>query len=57
MAWGCHHKESQSQAWVYLEMIRRLADDKLKCQFALSLHAAVNDKRNRLAPFNLQHPV
>ena len=39
------------------EMIRRLADDKLKCQFALSLHAAVNDKRNRLAPFNLQHPV
>ncbi|MCX6242520.1 MAG: 23S rRNA (adenine(2503)-C(2))-methyltransferase RlmN [Bacteroidetes bacterium] len=39
------------------KMIRQLADDNLRCHFALSLHTPVNNKRNRLVPFNLQHPV
>jgi len=39
------------------KMIRQLADDGLKCHLAISLHASVNEKRNRLVPFNLQHPL
>ena len=39
------------------KMIRRIADDGLKCHFALSLHSAVNEKRNSIVPFNLSHPV
>jgi len=39
------------------KIIRRLADDGVKCHFALSLHSAVNEKRNRIIPFNLSHPV
>lgn len=39
------------------KMIRKFADDNLKCHLAVSLHAAGNDKRNRLLPFNLKHPL
>jgi len=39
------------------KMIRKMADDQLKCHFALSLHAASDVKRNRLVPFNLRHPL
>ncbi|MCX6287097.1 MAG: 23S rRNA (adenine(2503)-C(2))-methyltransferase RlmN [Bacteroidetes bacterium] len=39
------------------KMIRQMADDELKCHFALSLHATANEKRNRLVPFNLRHPL
>jgi 23S rRNA (adenine2503-C2)-methyltransferase len=39
------------------KIIKRLADDRLKCHFALSLHAASDEKRNLLVPFNLKNPV
>ena len=39
------------------KMIRQMADEGLKCQFALSLHSAFNEKRNRLVPFNMKHTV
>ena len=39
------------------KMIRQMADDELKCHFALSLHAANDEKRNRLVPFNRKHPL
>ena len=34
------------------KMIRRLADDEVKFEFALSLHAANDEKRNRIMPIN-----
>ena len=39
------------------KMIRRLADDNIKCHFAISLHAATNEKRSRIVPYNLSHPL
>ncbi|MEI6885815.1 MAG: 23S rRNA (adenine(2503)-C(2))-methyltransferase RlmN [Bacteroidota bacterium] len=39
------------------KIIKRFADDDLKCHLAVSLHSAGNDKRNRLLPFNLKHPL
>jgi 23S rRNA (adenine2503-C2)-methyltransferase len=38
-------------------MIRRLADDKTRFHFALSLHAATNEKRNRIIPLNKKYPL
>ncbi|WP_236974481.1 23S rRNA (adenine(2503)-C(2))-methyltransferase RlmN [Membranihabitans maritimus] len=34
------------------KMIRKLADDGLKCKLALSLHASLNDKRSQIMPIN-----
>ena len=39
------------------KMIRRMADDGARYHFALSLHAATDLKRNRIIPFNLNHPI
>ena len=39
------------------KMIRKLADDKVKVHFALSLHVANNEKRDRIIPLNKKHPV
>ena len=39
------------------KMIRKMADDGMKCQFALSLHASSDEKRNRLVPYNLRNPM
>jgi 23S rRNA (adenine2503-C2)-methyltransferase len=39
------------------KMIRRMADDHPKYHFALSLHAATDEKRSRIIPFNLNHPL
>ncbi|MEI6455159.1 MAG: 23S rRNA (adenine(2503)-C(2))-methyltransferase RlmN [bacterium] len=39
------------------KMIRRMADDNPKFHFALSLHAAADEKRNMIIPFNLKHPL
>jgi len=39
------------------KIIRLLADDGLKCHFALSIHSAINEKRSKLAPFNIRHPL
>ncbi len=39
------------------KMIRKFADDDMKCHLAVSLHSAGNEKRNRLLPFNLKHPL
>ncbi|MFH1161071.1 MAG: 23S rRNA (adenine(2503)-C(2))-methyltransferase RlmN [bacterium] len=39
------------------KMIRKLADDGVKSHFALSLHAANDEKRNQIIPFNLTHPL
>jgi 23S rRNA (adenine2503-C2)-methyltransferase len=39
------------------DMIRRLADDRVKCHFALSLHAADNLKRSKIVPLNRKYPV
>ena len=38
-------------------MIRKMADDGPKYHFALSLHAARDEKRNQVIPFNLKHPL
>jgi 23S rRNA (adenine2503-C2)-methyltransferase len=39
------------------KMIRQMADDDPKYHFAFSLHAATDEKRNRIIPFNLKHPL
>jgi 23S rRNA (adenine2503-C2)-methyltransferase len=36
-------------------MIRRMADDKARFHFALSLHAATNAKRDQIIPLNKKH--
>jgi len=38
-------------------MIKKMADDDPKYHFALSLHAATDAKRNKIIPFNLEHPL
>ena len=38
-------------------MIRKMADDKVRFHFALSLHAATNAKRDQLIPINKKHPL
>jgi len=38
-------------------MIRKMADDNPKYHFAISLHTAIEEKRNRIIPFNIQHPL
>jgi len=39
------------------KMIRQMADDNPRYHFALSLHAATDQKRNQIIPFNLNHPL
>ena len=39
------------------EMIRKMADDKVKFHFALSLHAATNEKRDQIIPVNKKYPI
>ncbi|HBX52758.1 MAG TPA: 23S rRNA (adenine(2503)-C(2))-methyltransferase RlmN [Bacteroidales bacterium] len=39
------------------EMIRKLADDKIKFNLSVSLHSANDMKRNRLMPVNSTHPL
>jgi 23S rRNA (adenine2503-C2)-methyltransferase len=39
------------------KMIRQLADDGVKTHFALSLHAAINAKRDRIIPVNSRFPI
>ena len=39
------------------KMIRKMAEDNPKWHFALSLHAAIDEKRNLLVPFNEKHPI
>jgi len=38
-------------------VIRRLADDKIRFHFALSLHAANNSKRSKIIPLNKKYPI
>lgn len=38
-------------------MIRRLADDDVRFQLAVSLHAATDIKRNRIVPVNRKYPL
>jgi len=38
-------------------MIRKMADDNPKYHFAVSLHAAIDTKRNHIIPFNIHHPL
>jgi 23S rRNA (adenine2503-C2)-methyltransferase len=38
-------------------MIRRLADDNIKFQFAISLHTADNAKRTKIIPVNKKYPL
>ncbi len=38
-------------------MIRKLADDRIRYHFALSLHAADNAKRSSIIPLNKKHPL
>jgi 23S rRNA (adenine2503-C2)-methyltransferase len=39
------------------KMIKKMADDDPKYHFALSLHAATDEKRDKIIPFNLKHPL
>lgn len=39
------------------KMIRKMAEENPKWHFALSLHAATDEKRDRLVPFNAKHPL
>jgi 23S rRNA (adenine2503-C2)-methyltransferase len=38
-------------------MIRKMADDKARFHFALSLHAATNAKRDQIIPLNKKYPL
>ncbi len=38
-------------------MIRQLGNDKVKFNLALSLHSAVNEKRNQIIPYNLRNSL
>jgi len=38
-------------------MIRRLGDDQVKFNLALSLHSAINEKRNQIIPYNLRNSL
>jgi 23S rRNA (adenine2503-C2)-methyltransferase len=38
-------------------MIRKMADDKVRFHFALSLHAATNTKRDQIIPVNKKYPL
>ena len=37
--------------------IRKLADDKVKAELAVSLHSAIDETRNKLAPINKKHDL
>lgn len=39
------------------KMIRKIADDGLKCKLALSLHASTNDKRSEIMPINIHDKI
>jgi 23S rRNA (adenine2503-C2)-methyltransferase len=39
------------------KMIKKMAEDDPKYHFALSLHAATDEKRDKVIPFNLKHPL
>jgi 23S rRNA (adenine2503-C2)-methyltransferase len=39
------------------EMIKKMADDNVKFHFALSLHAATNEKRDQIIPVNKKYPL
>ena len=39
------------------DLIRKMADDRPRYHFALSLHTANNEKRNRIVPVNRKYPV
>ncbi|TWP24766.1 23S rRNA (adenine(2503)-C(2))-methyltransferase RlmN [Apibacter muscae] len=39
------------------KMIVKLADENLKIKLALSLHSAIEEKRNKLMPFSLKFPL
>jgi 23S rRNA (adenine2503-C2)-methyltransferase len=39
------------------DMIKKLADDKVRFHFALSLHAATNAKRDQIIPINKKYPL
>jgi 23S rRNA (adenine2503-C2)-methyltransferase len=38
-------------------MIRQLGNDKVKFNLALSLHSAINEKRNQIIPYNLRNTL
>lgn len=39
------------------KMIRKLGDDEVKFEFAVSLHSAINEIRNRIMPINESNPL
>lgn len=39
------------------KMIRKMADDKPKYHFAISLHSAMDNKRDQIIPINIHHPL
>ncbi len=39
------------------KMIRQLADENLRIKLALSLHSAIEEKRNQLMPFSVKFPL
>lgn len=39
------------------KMIRKMAEENPRWHFALSLHAATDEKRDQLVPFNTKHPL
>lgn len=50
------HRFTLSTAGI-VKMIIRLAEDKLPCKLAVSLHSAINEKRSRLMPINETNPL
>lgn len=50
------HRFTLSTAGI-VKMIYRLADDKLPCKLAVSLHSAIPEKRTRLMPINETNPL
>ncbi len=55
--WGMSPKRITLSTAGIAKMIRRLADDQVKFNLALSLHAAIDDKRDRIMPINDQNNI
>jgi len=49
---GMSHKRFTLSTAGIIKMILKLADDKIPCKLAVSLHAALDDKRTQLMPIN-----
>jgi 23S rRNA (adenine2503-C2)-methyltransferase len=56
-AWGMSPQRITISSIGIPKMIRKMGDDRLKCHFALSLHAPNDEKRRRIMPFSARYTL